>query len=378
MRIGIDASTIGTPGGPRVYVINLIKSLLKTDKKNEYVIFYNSKKWIGMFPEAKEIAVPFSSPLFRLFREHFLLPIFYKREKLNLIHNTKSAISILKPCKRIVTLFDLIPITYPETESLLARVYWKVQIPIAAKFSDLIITASEYSKKQIIRKFNVQDIKIKVIPLGVSEDFTSNYQLPITNYQLPTKYILYVGAIKPRKNLNTLIKAYASIKDKLEYKLVIVGKSGWGSKNLFKFIKSLGLRSEKLEVGNQKSEIRGQRTSDIIFTGFVPDKDLPYIYSNADLFIYLSRYEGFGLPILEAMASGVSVICSNASSLIEIAQDAAILVNPENVNEVSKSIYKVLTNNSLRGNLIRNGLKRAGNFPWQNTALKTLKVYNSL
>lgn len=367
MRIGIDASTIGTQGGPRTYVLNLIESLLKIDKENEYVIFYNSKEHLGKFPQAREVVVPFSNPATRLFREHLLMAYHYKKERLDLVHNPKSAISILKPCKTVVTIFDLIPIMYPETEKWMARIYWKTQIPVAAHNADFVITSSEFAKKEIVSRYNISEDRIAVIPIAYNSyckpvESKTEMESVKEKYAIPDKYILYVGTIQPRKNIALLIKAYASLVKRkgIDHKLVITGRKGWLYAPLFDLIKSEGMEER------------------IVFTGFVPDEELPYIYGGAELFVYLSLFEGFGIPPLEAMACGVPVICSNATSLPEVAGDAGILVNPTDQKAVEVAILNVLENPVLRTELREKGFLQAKKFSWERTAGETLRIYKEV
>ena len=174
-------------------------------------------------------------------------------------------------------------------------------------------------------------------------------------------FILYLGTLEPRKNLKSLILAYNEIKKKFpEYKLIIGGAKGWGYKNIFQIIDNLGI------------------DKDIIFTGYIPEKDLPSLYNSAELFVYPSFYEGFGLPPLEAMACGTPVITSNTSSLPEVVGNAGIMVDPNNVNQLADAMYKVLTDDNLRRDMIKKGLKRAKMFSWKKTAKETLKVYEEV
>lgn len=367
MHIGIDASTIGTQGGPRTYVLNLIDYLLKIDRENEYVIFYNSGEHLGRFPQAKEVVVPFANPATRLFREHLLMAYYYKKERLDIIHNPKSAISLLKPCKTVTTIFDLIPVTNPETEKWMARAYWKVQIPIAARYADFVITSSEFAKKEIINRYGTRGDRIKVIPISYNSNCRPIEPGPETEavkkrYSIPDKYILYVGTIQPRKNISTLIKAYSSLakSGRITHKLVITGRKGWLYDPLFELIKNEGMEEKA------------------IFTGFVPDEELPYIYNRADIFVYLSLFEGFGIPPLEAMACGVPVICSNTTSLPEVAGDAGILVAPTDQKAVEEAILKIIQSPSLREEMREKGLIQAGRFSWERTARETLDVYREV
>jgi glycosyltransferase involved in cell wall biosynthesis len=364
MRIAIDASTISTQGGPRTYVLGLLDALLRVDHENDYIIFYNDPIHLGRFPQAKEIILPGKSPLARLWREHVLLPLACHREKVDLLHCPKSAIPYFVPCPTIVTLHDLIPLRHPETEKFVARVYWNIQIPIAARKSSFIITDSEYARQEIIEDFKVPPARIKALMLGFNPAMLEKREpagaaVVRGKYSLPAGYILYVGTIQPRKNIDTLIEAYARLgSDRKDLpKMVIVGRKGWLYDKLFARIAELGL------------------TDEIIFTGFVPDEELPYIYDGAKLFAYLSFFEGFGLPPLEAMACGVPVITSDTTSLPEVVADAGITVAPEDTAAVAAAISKLLDNPAYAALIGKRGRERAELFSWEAAARETLEIY---
>lgn len=368
MRIAIDASTLSTQGGPRAYVLGLLEALLKADLTNDYIIFYNDPCHLGRFPGAKEIVLSGKSPLARLWREHVLIPLACKRERIDLLHCPKSAIPYLSPgCPVVVTLHDLIPIMHPEWETFAARTYWRLQMPVAARRSDFIITISEYACRDITQMYSVPEDRIRVVMNGFNPRMaqhchTDHASAVKAKYGLPDDYILYVGTIQPRKNIDTLIEAFAALKCKHEInqKLVIAGRKGWLYDELFARIAELGLEN------------------DIIFTGFVPDEDLPCIYQQARLFVYLSLCEGFGIPPLEAMACGVPVIASNTSAIPEVIGDAGITVPPENAEQVADAILRVLRDNDLAANMSNLGKVRAAQFSWDQAARQTLAIYQQV
>ncbi len=366
MRIAIDASTISTQGGPRTYVLGLLDAFFAKDDQNEYVVFYNDSNHIGRFPTASEIVLPGKSPLARLWREHVLLPMRCRKEKIDLLHCPKSAIPLLSPhCPVVVTLHDLIPIKHPETEGRLAQLYWRMHIPRAARKSQFVITDSEHAKKEIMSEYSVSEDRIQVVPLGFDPVMSQQQpspevaQLVRDRYGIGEGYILYVGTIQPRKNIQTLIEAYALLRDIIPMppKMVIVGRKGWLYDDLFERIAALGLEEF------------------ILFTGFVPDEDLPAIYTGAKVFSYLSLFEGFGLPPLEAMACGVPVVVSNTTSIPEVVGEAGITVEPTDVNAVAESLRKVLVDSALADSLREQGLLQAAKFSWQSTAEKVLKIF---
>jgi glycosyltransferase involved in cell wall biosynthesis len=186
-------------------------------------------------------------------------------------------------------------------------------------------------------------------------------------YDLPERFILYVGTIEPRKNLTALLEAYAALMERLsvcdlrpalsDVRLVIVGKKGWLYEGFFRRLHELGLEDR------------------VLFTGYVPDEDLPAIYSAADLFVFPSLYEGFGLPVLEAMACGTPVIASNASSLPEVAGEAGIMIAPHDVRGLAEAMERLLMDKQLRAELRARGLERAKQFTWERAAAMTLEVY---
>ena len=364
VRIAVDASTISTQGGPRTYVLGLLDALLRIDRDNEYVVFYNDPSHLGRFPLARELVLPGKRPLSRLWREHFLLPRACRREKVDLLHCPKSAIPFWSPCPTVVTLHDLIPLRHPETEKFAARLYWRLQIPIAARRSSFIITDSEHARQEIIADFQVAPERIKAIMLGFNPSMLERREPSVgaavrARYGLPQDYILYVGTIQPRKNIDTLIEAYHRLNQVRSGmpKLVIVGRKGWLYEKLFARIAELGLVDE------------------VLFTGFVPDEELPYIYDGARLFAYLSFFEGFGLPPLEAMACGIPVVTSDSTSLPEVVGDAGIAVPPADLDKVVTAIARLLDDAGYANLLGQRGRERARLFSWESAAQETLEIY---
>ncbi|HUV82962.1 MAG TPA: glycosyltransferase family 1 protein, partial [archaeon] len=338
MKIAIDARTVGIGGGAKNYVLNLLRAIAKIDKANEYVIFYNSIQAsrsnftdVQNFSEI-HIGLGNNKLLIPLWNQ-VLLPINLKKENIDLIHGTKNETPfILKCCKSVITIHDLTPFLFPTDFMLLDRIYWKTIIPRSLRKSDRIIAISEHTKKDIVNFFNIPADKIDVILHGLPEGYgvISDYNVleKVKNrYSLTDNFILYVGTIRPRKNIETLVKAFYKLKKSKQiiHKLVITGKELLCGHELYKLIQLL-----KLE-------------NDVIFTGFVLDEDLPAIYNLAELFVYPSLYEGFGLPPLESMACGTPVITSNTSSLPEVVGDAGIIVDPYDIDDLAKVMYDVLT-----------------------------------
>lgn len=255
---------------------------------------------------------------------------------------------------------DLIAFRYPLQHHRKSMILEQLFLGRALKKVSRVLVPSENTKKDLMRLFHYKEEKIAVAPLGVDESiFGIQKQTSgiLKKYNLPEEFILTVGGLEPRKNIARLAEAFlASNLNNL--KLVIVGGRGWQSKKL-----------------QQKIAQRGDR---IIHIENCSQEDLPAFYRAAKIFVFPSLYEGFGLPPLEAMASGCPVICSNAASLPEVCGNAALFVNPEKTEEIAAALKKLLSDEKLRAELIQKGLDQAKKFSWQNTAETTLKVFNSL
>ena len=296
----------------------------------------------------------------RILFEFFQLKPYIKKHNFDVYHSPHYILPRKFSVPMVVTIHDLITLDYPELCKRQSVLYFKLFLKKTVNSSKLIITVSNTVKNDIIRHFNVDESKIRVIYLGIDTIFkkTIDYSLS-KKYNLPKKYILFVGNIEGKKNLTRLVLAYKDliIKKKITHRLVLVGKNGWKNKLVYKAIAKYNLEEY------------------IQFTGYVPKKDLPVMYSMADLFVFPSIYEGFGIPPLEAMACGTPVIVSNQGASPEICGEACLKVNPYDVNDISEKIEMLLTNKDFRKNKIGLGLERVKQFSWEKTAKETLKVY---
>jgi len=259
--------------------------------------------------------------------------------------------------KTVLTFHDHVPMVQPETST--SEIISKFNRCVERlRYVDALMTVSEFSKKEIVEKIGVDTDRISVAYNGVDSIFF--VEKPdediVTKYSGGSPYILFVGTLEPRKNVEALIDALKEVDDP-ELKLILVGKEGWGIESILKKIREAGLERE------------------VVFPGYVPEDDLPYLYRGADVFVFPSLYEGFGMPVLEAMAAGAPVVTSNSSSLPEVAGDAAILVSPESVSEIAEAIRGVRGNEQLRGKLTERGRKRADKFTWEMCARRTLDTY---
>lgn len=259
---------------------------------------------------------------------------------------------------QVLSIHDLTHIFYPQTMANYNRLIHRIFFTSSMRNANHIITMSEHTKKSIVEHFNIVPTKISVIYEGVDEKFKPLDKMEakkiLQRYSIERPYLLSVGTLEPKKNYTRLLKAYNAVKTDLD--LIIVGKKGWKADDIFKTIASLGIK-ERVKI-----------------LGYVQNDDLPYLYNGAEVFVFPSLYEGFGLPLLEAMACGTPVICSNTSSLAEISGDAAIKFNPESVDEIVNQLQRVIDDNDLKRRLTKLGLARAKEFSWDKTAKQTLAI----
>ncbi len=367
MNIGIiiEKNLDDQKGGMEIYTYNLIKYLLKIDKQNTY--FFIKGHSNTSFPRENEIKVNLGkTPVRKVLKNSFELPRIVKKYQLDIIHDPSQMGPFLLPmkAKKILSVHDLFSLTHPRLFNPKRAFYvYKYLLPQVLKRIDRVITISQNSKKDIIEYFPYLKSKISVISLAANESFkktkSGNLGRVKRKYKLGFPFIFTLGTLSPRKNLINLIKAFSKLKAQgLEHKLVIGGRNWWRFESIFR--------------GAHDLEKKGE----IIFTGFILDRDLLYFYNLADLFVFPSLYEGFGIPILEAMACGCPVITSRISSMPEVAGNAALFINdPQNADEIAERIEEILNYSHLKENLVKKGYIQAARFSWEKTARETIKVY---
>ena len=382
LRIGIDISTLLNHGpdiGAGRYIINLITNLLKVDKKNIYIFTgrYISKTYIGIVNDIKkdfkksrvELKLyKTSQNKLDLWNRFRFPPLEFLGFKADMLHCPDYLIPPTLNKNIILTIHDLAFVRFPEFNfewfvKKYTRDVWR-----NAHVSKKIIADSNSTKNDIVKFFEIDSRKVNVVYLaadGIFKTLASNRidKDILKKYKIDKKYILSVGTIEPRKNLITLIKAFNQLKQKnasFNYKLVIAGRTGW--------------KSEATYREREKSPY----IEDILFIGRVPDIDLVQIYNQAELFVYPSLFEGFGLPPLEAMSCGLPVITSNNSALREVIGNAGITIQPKSHNEFQKQILHVLQNNNIKDGLKKKSLVQAKKFNWTDTARKTLEIYKKV
>lgn len=370
MKIAIDCHTLEIKNwaGKEQYLMSVLKALSEESEKHEYILYFRKKVFSdGRFSANWRICnINVPTPFWQI---AVIIDMFFKKIDVVLCPCTYllPALNYLVPS--VVVVHDLTTFLpgISKTHTIITKLRERLVLKLAIKRSEKVIAVSESTKKDLIDFFKIKPEKIEV----VLEAAHSQYRLigdkekikeVLFKYKLPQDFILFVGTLEPRKNLVKLIEAYKKIIDAglNNYKLALVGKKGWYYEEIFKKVKDLELEK------------------DVIFLGYVPDEDVPYLYNTAVCFIYPSLYEGFGLPVLEAMTCGCPVITSNNSSLPEVAGEAGILINEQSAEDMSEALKKVLSDSILREKMREDGLKQAEKFSWGRAAQEMLIIFKKI
>jgi glycosyltransferase involved in cell wall biosynthesis len=376
MRIGIDGKVMSScAGGIGTSAMNLVRSCIHgaatTHPQVEFVIFSGPQTCLdGLQGSNWRVDTRFRGVESSLLRLLFYIPKGLKAQHIDVFHGFDhlGVPLFTKVGRYVATIHDMIPLILPQWVTRKHRLVVTAAYRRLVRQADRVITPSEATKADVVHHLGINPERIAVIPWGCEERFQptgdhERFGAVQRRYRLPTRYLLFVGTLEPRKNLTALLHAYAKLRaagHDEDLKLVVAGRTGWLYREIFTAVKALGLQKE------------------VIFTGFVDDEDLPHLYRGAQLFVFPSLYEGFGLPILEAMASGVPVVTSRAASMPEVAGEAAMLVDPHDVQAIADGMRQVLYKDGLRDVLIQKGLARARHFTWESVAQKTLELYAAL
>ncbi len=372
MRIGIDATALpARPVGAGHYIIQLIRAFARQPLEDEFCVFVQQHglPLLGLPPGSQSSAfrilpLPDIPPARRLAWEQTAFPRLAAQQRLDMLHSLHYTLPLAYPGKRVVTLHDTTFFLYPKLHTLSKRYFFRFFIHTSGRLADALTADSESTRQDAIRLANISPQKIFTAQLGVTSDFapldttSASANAVRQKYNLPEHFVLYVGLIEPRKNVPTLLQAFAQVSPQFpDYRLVMAGRRGWMVEHLDQQVADLGL-AEK-----------------VLFTGYIEQKDLPMIFNLAQCFVYPSFYEGFGLPVLEAMACGVPVITSNVSSMPEILGNAGVQVSPHDSQGLAAALQGLLSDPAERKRLSALGIERAATFTWQRTAEKTRLAY---
>ncbi len=370
MRIGINLLSIST-GGAEIYVVNLIKNLALIDKENRYEVFISKEKR-GQFEVDQhnfkfiELSSKLSIPYYRIIWEQIFLPIILKKEKIDVLFSSGNIDILFSPCKTVIAIQVIQPFAVPEMFPSKMRLYYlRAMIRLSSKITDKIITVSKTTKNELIKYLNIPSSKI--IPVYHGVDAHPN---PLSKNEVKRKfgikkdYILSISSVYKFKNYINLIRGFKILREKYNknFQLVIVGKiiEKDYSLEMIRTIDELCLNYE------------------VILIDGVPHNETYLLYSGANLYVFPSYCETFGMTQIEAMACGIPVVTSNISVMLEICGDAAVYFDPANPEDIADKMNQVLSDESVKNKLINNGLKRARDFSWEKSAREHLSVFEEV
>jgi len=365
MLIGIDASRAATRErtGTENYSLNLIRHLLALESGHRYRLYFNQSPTVGLFPMTADLELRVM-PFPRLWT-HLRLSWEMARQPPDVLFVPAHVLPLVQPRSSVVTVHDLGYLYYPRAHPLLDRLYLDLSTRYNARAASRVIADSQATKDDLVQYYSIGPGKITVVYPGRDGTLQpvedgARIEKVKARFGIRGDYILHVGTLQPRKNLGRLLEAYAIVKKQAKRGetpcLVMAGRKGWLYDQIFQQVGRLGLETE------------------VIFPGYVPQDDLPALLSGARLFVFSSLYEGFGLPVLEAMACGTPVLCSNVSSLPEVAGDAALLVDPLDAKGMAEAMNHLLQDEGLRTQLVERGFWQVRQFSWDRCARETLAV----
>jgi glycosyltransferase involved in cell wall biosynthesis len=371
MLIGIDASraTVTRRTGTETYSLHLIRGLIRLGQAHRLRLYTNGQPpdelfWTGAAPSNAELR----SLSFPRLWTHLRLSTEMAARPPDLLFVPAHVLPLIHPRHTVVTVHDLGYLRYPEAHKAVDRRYLDWSTRWNARRATAVLADSAATKADLVRAYGVEPGKIRVVYLGRDESLApvrdpSALAAARARYGLGERYLFYVGTLQPRKNLARVIEAFARLAGTPAFagvQLVLAGKRGW-------LYDDLSARVERLALQDR-----------VLFPGYIEDTDLPALFTGALAFVFPSLYEGFGIPVLEAGACGVPVITSNTSSLPEVAGDAALLVDPHDVDAIADAMVRLATDEALRADLARRGLENVKRFSWEKCARETLAVLESV
>jgi glycosyltransferase involved in cell wall biosynthesis len=364
MQIALDCRTLTAPKtGDRTYALNLSRALAEVDSGNDYFLYTWEPTTLTDFGTSRfrNILLP-ARP--RWAWTPLAFPRDLRRRGIDVAH-VQYIIPPVAPCPVITTIHDVAFRRFPQLFPWKHRLLLNWLIPMAAQHAAAVITGSESTRRDLVELYDIPEEKVAVTPYAADPIYQpmpgeEARRAVSARLGVPCPYVLAVGVLQPRKNLPRLVRAYGRICARVPQRLVLVGKQGWAGEELQEAV---------AEIPREKKPI---------FTGYVADADLPALYAGADLFVYPSLYEGFGLPPLEAMACGAPVLTSNTSSLPEVVGDAGAMVDPRDERALADRMRELLEDRRARADLAARGLERARLFDWKHTARETIDVYRAV
>lgn len=365
MNIGIMLRSLSDVGGPGEYSRSLLNALLRLDRVNEYYLFLPKAALAERyreFPNAHPVVLTTRS---KLLFDQVSIPRAARKYGCDVIINLKHSVPLLTGAPAIFVMHGADWLAFPQNYYLFDRLYHKVSLPLFCRKADRIISVSHDATRIAVERLNLPPSKVATVYHGFRTDFQrvedpERLARARARYKLPERFILYVGRIYPMKNVRGLVEAFAKLRDRIPHSLVISGIKHYKTEPDFAAIEQHSLHDR------------------VTLTGFVEEEDLPALYSMADAFVLPSLYEGFGIPLLEAMACGCPIVTSTQGSCPEVVDGAGVLVNPRDPADIAEGIYKVLADRELAAGLVRKGYQRVAQFSWEKCARETLDVIASV
>jgi glycosyltransferase involved in cell wall biosynthesis len=369
MRIGIDARLLSAwRGGSTVFLKDIVRELEQIDQENEYFL-YSNRPFVLPFENRRwwkrvQSRVPFAPGSFWMLTD---LKRMIVQDSLDVFWGPMQVLPPGLPAniRKVLTVLDFVWMLYPETMSAYTFIMHRLFHGRGIQEADTLVAISASTARDLERLFAVPELKIQVIHLGVRGEFRPIDRAQASRYiadkyDVSENYICSVGTIQPRKNVVTLVEAIKTLRQRgdTRHQLLVAGGQGWKESGIFARVKKCGLTER-----------------DVRFLGFVPDKDMPFLYSGAAAFAHASLYEGFGLPLVEAMACGAPIVASDAPPVPEIVGDAGLLVSPKSPEGFADALAQVIANREISGRLIANGFRRAAHFCWRRAAQQMLEVF---
>lgn len=366
-RIGINAHLLSPESGYRragihQYIAQVLRHLPRLDDQTQYTVYTRNRMVIEEQKgfQVKSSSWPTEKRLFRILWEQSAWPILAAREKLDLLHSMAFVTPLVSSIPTIVTVYDLSFVHYPEKFPAFQRLYLQTQTARSVSQAQRVITISEATRQDLNRYYDVPLEKTHVVFPGVESHFRPIPEESITAFRhknnLRNPFVLHVGTLQPRKNIPILLEAMAALK-KQDVDLVLAGAKGWQYDEIFRLVKSLGLLNR------------------VHFTGYVRDEDLPFWYNAAKVLVFPSLYEGFGMPIIEAMACGTPVIAARSSSIPEAGGGAARYFDPRDVESLTQQLAEIFDDESQLLEMRQSGFAQARKFSWDRAGYETSRIY---
>lgn len=348
------------------YITNILNNLGPAAPDFQFTAFLSDWAFQNTTLNLQFSRWPTHRPAVRILWEQVVQPVALRRLRPDLLHALAFVAPLITPCPFIITVYDLSFLRYPAAFRPVNRWYLQQFTAWSVNRAEAVIAISESTRQDVINLLGKPATQVHTVYCGADENFRPLPSAEIAAFKtrlgLPETFLLFVGTLEPRKNVEGLIRAYAIWRqqDPAAPPLVIAGGQGWYYQEIFALVETLNLQSH------------------VHFPGYVPQNDLPLWYNAATMFVYPSHFEGFGLPVLEAMACGTPVITSTTSSLPEVAGEAGLLVNPAEPAALAEACQRVMAEADLRAEMRQQGLSRAAQFQWPKAAQETIEVYRTV